>query len=510
MHPTRLLVRSFVVLVAAGMTSLGGCAKSNEAPPATAAPQADGKIPITTASEDARKEYLQGRSLAEKLLAQDSIAHFDRAIALDPGFALAELGRANAAPTTREFFEHMRKAASLAGKVSNGERLLILATEAGGQGNAVAQKNYLEQLVAAYPQDERAHFALGGYYFGQQDFPQAVEHYKKATELAPTYSPAYNILGYAFRQEGDYANAEQAFKRYIELIPNDPNPYDSYGELLLKMGKFDDSIAQYRKALAIDPNFMASHLGIAADLMYKGKPAESDAELQQIGKKARSDGDTRTALYGMTVVDVDRGRMNEALKELDRQYALGEKTNDVAAMAGDLQSKGTILLEMGKAAEARALFDRALKTMEDSDLSQQIKDNARVFQHYNLARVALAKKDATTAKSEAAAFREGAEASKNPFQIRQAHELAGTIALQEKQYDTAIAELQQASLQNPYNLYRLGQAYQGKGDTTQARSFMAKAAEFNSLPQLNYAFIRARAERLAGGPNAVAATSGRK
>jgi Flp pilus assembly protein TadD len=57
----------------------------------------------------------------------------------------------------------------------------------------------LEKLVGEYPNDERAHFALGGYYFGQQEYGQAVEHYKKATEIAPNYSGAWNILGYAYR-----------------------------------------------------------------------------------------------------------------------------------------------------------------------------------------------------------------------------------------------------------------------------------------------------------------------
>jgi tetratricopeptide (TPR) repeat protein len=212
-----------------------------------------GKIPVTTSSEEARKEFTRGRDLAEKLLIQDSIAHFDRAIALDPNFALAELNRAQVSPTGPEFFEHLKKAVSLADKASNGERLLILANEAGANGNATKQKEYLDQLVAAYPDDERAHFNLGGYYFGQQDMPKAIEHYKKATELSPTYSTAFNILGYAYRQNSDYANAEQAFKKYIELIPRDPNPYDSYAELLLKMGRFDEAITQYKKALEIDP-----------------------------------------------------------------------------------------------------------------------------------------------------------------------------------------------------------------------------------------------------------------
>src|ERR671912_555064 len=98
------------------------------------------------------------------------------------------------------------------GKASEGERLLILANEAGANGEAAKQKEHLDRLVAAHPADERAHFNLGGYHFGQQDFAKAIEHYKKAPGLAPNYSPAYNILGYAYRQSGDYANAEQAFK----------------------------------------------------------------------------------------------------------------------------------------------------------------------------------------------------------------------------------------------------------------------------------------------------------
>jgi len=498
MHRNRSLVLLLATIFAV-VVALSGCAKVEEGktPLAASNPGSDsGKIPVTTSSEEARKEFLQGRDLSEKLLIQDSIQHFDKALSLDPNFALAELNRAQVSPTGKEFFDHLKKAVSLADKASNGEKLLILGNEAGANGNAAKQKAYLDQLVAAYPNDERAHFNLGGYYFGQQDMSKAIEHYKKATELAPTYSTAFNILGYAYRQNADYASAEQAFKKYIELIPNDPNPYDSYAELLLKIGRFDESIAQYQKALAIDTNFINSHQGIAAALMYQGKPDEAAAELQKITDKARSDAELRTALFALTVVDIDSGKMDKALAEMDKQYALGEKTNDLPAMTGDLQLKGNIMLEMGKPDEAKALFERGLKMTQDSSLSQEIKDNAKLFHHYNLARVALAKKDLTTAKTEAEAFRKGTETLKNPFQTKQAHELVGMIALEAKDYDNAVAELQQANQQNPYDLYRLCQAYQGKGDMGKAKEFCTKAAAFNSLPQLNLAFIRTKAAKV--------------
>ena len=73
--------------------------------------------------------------------------------------------------------------------------------------------------------------------------------------------------------------------------------------------------------------------------------------------------------------------------------------------------------------------------------------------------------------------------------------IAGDRALAEKNYDQAISELGQANKQNPANLYLLGEACQGKGDGAQAREWFTKAAKFNSLPLLNYAFVRAKAEK---------------
>ena len=162
-------------------------------------------------------------------------------------------------------------------------------------------------------------------------------------------------------------------------------------------------------------------------------------------------------------------------------------------MTGDLQLKGNILLEMGKPDDAKASFERGLKMTEDSNLSQEIKDNAKLFHHYNLARVVLAKKDLTTARAEAEVYRSGTASQKNPFLTKLAHELLASIALVAKDYDAALAELQQANQQNPYNFYRQCQAYQGKGDKAKAKESCAKAAGFNSLPQLNLAFIRKKA-----------------
>jgi tetratricopeptide (TPR) repeat protein len=214
-----------------------------------------------------------------------------------------------------------------------------------------------------------------------------------------------------------------------------------------------------------------------------------------MSQKARTDGERRTALFGQTVVAIDSGKLDQALAAVDKQYAIAQKGNDPAAMSGDLQLKANILLEAGKYDAAKQSFEQALKTTTDSGLSQQVKDNAARFSHYNFARVAVAKKDLATAKTETETFRKGAEAAKNANQMKQAHELAGRIALEEKNYDTAITELGQANQQNPDVLYLTAVAYKAKGDAANAKAFFTKAAKFNSLPQLNYAFVRAKAEK---------------
>jgi tetratricopeptide (TPR) repeat protein len=231
--------------------------------------------------------------------------------------------------------------------------------------------------------------------------------------------------------------------------------------------------------------------------MYQGKAKEADAELVNITKKARNDGERRLAMFVRTVLLVDGGKPSQALAEVDKQYALGKKTSDVPAMAGDLQLKGNILLDMGKPADAKAAFEQAVTTMQASNLSQEVKNNNKLVSHYNLARVAIAQKDPAGAKSHAEEFRKGAEAGKNPNQVRLAHELNGLIAMAEKNYPTAISELQQANQQNPQNLYRLCQAYQASGDAAKAKELCGQAAGFNSLPAVNYAFVRTKAKAAA-------------
>ncbi len=438
------------------------------------------KIPITTGSEAARQTYVKARELAENLRATDAHRLYLEVLAKDKDFALAHLGSAQTAGNAKEFFEALARAVALADKVSEPERLLILAQDAGAKADGARQLELLGRLVALRPKDERAHNALALAQFVRQE---------------PGYAPPYNQLGYAYRFTDKYADAEKSFKKYIELIPKDPNPYDSYAELLMKMGRFDESIQMYEKALAIDKNFVASYVGIGNDQMFAGHGAQARATFARLTAVARNEGERRLALFWTAVSFVHEGATDQALAQAQKEYAIAEAAGDLVNLSGDLNFMGNILLEAGRADQALAKFKQGVEVIGRADAPVEVKQQTARNALFDEARVALAKKDLATAKARADSYARAVAEKKDPFEVRQQHELAGMIALDEKKYDVAVAELDQASQQDPRVLYLLAVALHGKGDVARARELAVKAADFNALG-VNYAYVRKHAREL--------------
>jgi tetratricopeptide (TPR) repeat protein len=266
----------------------------------------------------------------------------------------------------------------------------------------------------------------------------------------------------------------------------------------MKTGRFEESIEQYQKALAVNPNFVASHIGIATNYNFLGKYDEARLQLEKLFDMARNDGESRAAKFAMTVSYVDEGKMEKALKELQWQFELGTKNNDAPNMAGDLILMGNILYESGKYNDAMKHYEKAHKVISESDLSDEIKANAGRTLLYNSARIAVAKKNIKEAEHHAQELLQSAQSINNTFQIWLANEVIGMISMQEKDYDQAIDSFLRANLQNPYNLYRLAEAYQAAGQQAAAEDYFSETADHNTLNSMQYAFVRHKAaEKLA-------------
>jgi len=456
------------------------------------------KIPITTSSPEARNAYLKGRDLADKLRSDEARPLLNEAISKDPNFAMAYLLLMGTSTSTKEFFADLRSAVAAADKVSEGERLLIRSSEAMSDGNTVEGGKYLQKLVAAYPDDERAHESLSFYYQGIQQYDQAIAESQKAIQLAPDFAPVYNVLGYQLRDAERNKEAEAAFRKYIELIPDEPNPYDSLAELLMKMGRFDESIENYKKALSLNTHFFSSYRGIAANLIYEDKHKEALEQLQKEYDLALSDADWQDALFNMAVCYVDEGKFSEALEKISKISSLAEQPGDKAAMAFGADTRGFLLLNAGRVEEAKAEFAKALELAQQSTIPDAAKKSFELGNDGRMALVASAKKDFESAKREAEVMRAGFEALGNPTQVRAAQEVLGIIALNQENYDEAISHLNEANLQSPYVMFQLAKAYAGKKEAGKATNYYQKAADANTLPDLGYALVRKQAKEALG------------
>jgi tetratricopeptide (TPR) repeat protein len=483
--------KSVAILVGASVALLlASCATAPKAP------EDEGKIPITTRSKDARELFVQARDLNERLRGVDALPLLERAVELDPTFAQGHWLLAQVRPTAAGFFESLEQAKTHAAAASEGERLVIAATQAGVDGDTVEQEDALRKLVAAFPQDERAHQQLATFLFGQQQWPDAIAEYEKAIAIAPAYSAPYNQLGYAYRSTEQYDQAESAFRKYIELIPDDPNPYDSYAELLLKLGRYEESIAQYEKALEQDPSFPASFVGIATNLDLLGRHDEARARLAQLYAQAKNDGQRRGALGATAVSYLIEGDFEAAFAQVQKQYDIAQATADYPAMAGDVGFMGNILLEMGRYEEAGKRFEESVALQEQAqNTTEEVKELARLGYHYNAGRIAAWSGDLAAAKEHLQTYQAAAEAKRNQFQLWNAHQLSGIIALQEKNWDAALSSLGRSNPLNPYNSYLLGMAYRGKGDAQHAQEQFDRAANFNVVGNAQLAFAR---QRIAG------------
>lgn len=455
------------------------------------------KVPITTSSKEARDLYLRARDFAEKLRVTDAHRVYEQAVAKDPAFALAYVGLANTAGTTKEFIEATKRAASLADKVSEGERLIVKALEAGLKGDPAQVLDSYTSLVRLFPDDERAHTLLGVVYFGRQEYEPAVKEFIRAIAINPAFSSPYNQLGYAYRFIEKYDDAEKAFEKYIELIPDDPNPYDSYAELLMKTGRFEESIASYEKALAIDGHFLNSFVGIGNDYLFMDRPDQARAAFGKMSAAARTTGERRQAHFWMAASYVHEGAADKAIDELKQEYALAEAEHDAASMSGDLSVMGDVLREAGRYDEALAKYAEAVSVIDSSQVPQEVKEATHRNDLFEQARVAAMRGDVPTARTKEAAYAAQVVPRRAPFELRQQHELSGLIALAEKRPSAAAEEFARANQQDPRILYLTSVALREAGDAARASHAASKAASFNSL-NFNFAYVRAKARQPVG------------
>ena len=453
------------------------------------------KIPITTSSDEARAEFDAGRALLDNLHFTEARPHFERAVELDPGFAMGHLFMANTSTTTASFLAAVEQAEANAAGASAGEQAMIEATAAAVRNDQEAQLEALGKLVELHPQDERSHNQLANYFNGQQDYDQAILHYGHAVAINPDFASAYNSLGYAQRADGNLDAAKDAFTRYIELIPDEANPYDSYAELLMEMGNYDDAIQNYGKALEIDSHFSGSYAGISVAESLKGDSAAAQAAATGMLTAARTSGEKQGAMFRSITSHLFAGDGDAAIAVAEEIAAMNEAEGDYAAMGGITEYMGDIMLNGGDTDKAAEYYDAALAYRQQSSINDANKAQAGRNHQFKSAITALVAERQDAAAEIAAGYSAAVAESGTGFERRRVHELSGYLAMVGEDYETAVAELAQGTQVNPIVLYWSAVANRAAGNNEAAADLAHRAATRNVLSG-NAPFARADALKL--------------
>ena len=90
--------------------------------------------------------------------------------------------------------------------------------------------------------DARAQVEFGNKVARQALWDEAIYRWKRATEIDPTYSAAWNNLGIAYEQKGLFDDALDAYEEAIDLSPDDINiqqNYDLFMEIYDRLSAID-------------------------------------------------------------------------------------------------------------------------------------------------------------------------------------------------------------------------------------------------------------------------------
>jgi len=306
---------------------------------------------VTTTSVDAYNYFLRGREEYEKGHRIEAIKFLEKAVELDPEFALAYLELGNAKdPYDREGRnEAYERAKNLSQKANEKERLYIEAYYAVIiEGDREKQFQILKKLEEKYPREKRVHFELGSYFLLQRMFDEAIREFNRTLDLDPEYGPALDYLGYTYSDMGKYEKAVEYFRSYASASPGDVDPLNSLAYAYMWMGRLDEAMAKFKEALEIKPDYRSSRQGLI--YVYALKEDYSEA-IKRIEEFIASESSSQAHHFIMC-----RAFFHSWLGRFDRAIA----DSDIAAETriNALQVKGWVCYYLGELDLGRKLFKK--------------------------------------------------------------------------------------------------------------------------------------------------------
>ena len=226
-----------------------------------------------TENAEAYRLYLRGRFHLNRRTVSDfrkAIEYFDQAITLEPNYALAYSGLADA---------HA-----------------LLSIYDGGPPHEIMPRAKDAALKALSLDNElaEAHASLGQILHNYDyDFTGAERAFTRALELNPNYAPAHQWYGELLASMGKSEEAIAQLRRAMEIDPLSLIINRMLGHVLFQARNYDASIEQLNKTVDLDPNFPGPHNDLARVHQVRSSHAESVEEFAR-WRELNGEADTAT------------------------------------------------------------------------------------------------------------------------------------------------------------------------------------------------------------------------
>lgn len=262
---------------------------------------------LPTTNQEAYDLYLKGhfyftRSTHESY--KQSIDYFEKAIVLDPKFALAYSGLARA-----------WSALGFQGFMSSRE-------------SAAKAKKYVEKSLRLDDTQAEAHRTLGGIYrVHEWNLSEAEREFNRALELNPSLADAYGSRGILHLSKGNFAEAIIDAKRALELDPLSGRTAGFAGTIFLYAGQYEEAIEQFNRALQSDSKDALSQGNIGLAHIQLG---QFELGLKELDKVDNIDD---TQIQGDIVYAFAKAGQIDRLKNQIGRLLVEEKKNHELAFA---------------------------------------------------------------------------------------------------------------------------------------------------------------------------------
>jgi len=224
-----------------------------------------------TQNPEAYQAYMKGRYFWDKDTEppmRKSIQYFQQAIELDPDFALAYVGIADAY-----------------------SELVLQGYLPSSTGLPKAKTAALTALQID-PMLAEPHNSLGVVAWGYDwDWKAADQEFARAADVNPDSAATHSDRAFYFMTMKRFDESIEEAKRAVELNPASASLNTTVGYAYFASQRYDDSATWLKKALDLDPDFSFPRAVLAADYALSGKSADALLECAHLRDVARTGDD---------------------------------------------------------------------------------------------------------------------------------------------------------------------------------------------------------------------------